>query len=286
MNFKDWLTKHRSRISRHAWATIGLVLVVCLLWFLWGVLGVSLFKRWICPDTESCAALGQVGDVFGGVNALFAAIALAAVAYSTDASRRAFREEQRRNQDAEYLAQIRKSYGWAYAVLADEGVAANSEGHRLAWLTCARHLVRAAGLVKAIQKPTYKVLQAEEEEYWRHKFYQLLSGPKFSTGDFFSASTGSFSPTSVANEKIEVTSALVVVAFSAWKEGAADPLESVDRFELIERRGVLGVVGAGRGLEAYLTQFPHIVKEWDRRRAAEGKPVPKRSWGAEQSAEE
>jgi len=66
--------------------TLGRATLVCvvvigmpvLLWLFWGLYGVKLFAATI--DVDSSARLGQVGDIFGGVNALFAAFAFAGVA--------------------------------------------------------------------------------------------------------------------------------------------------------------------------------------------------------------
>lgn len=56
----------------------SLVIVVPLvLWIAWGVYGVSWFAK---LHDDNLAALGQAGDLFGGVNALFAAFAFAGVA--------------------------------------------------------------------------------------------------------------------------------------------------------------------------------------------------------------
>lgn len=56
------------------------------LWFLWGLVGVRFIADyWFSPLTTNfesvdLAALGQAGDLFGGINALFAAFAFAGVA--------------------------------------------------------------------------------------------------------------------------------------------------------------------------------------------------------------
>jgi len=57
-----------------------------VLWALWGLLGVRLvaeYWAWVKPDivgTVDMAVLGQTGDLFGGINSLFAAFAFAGVA--------------------------------------------------------------------------------------------------------------------------------------------------------------------------------------------------------------
>lgn len=56
------------------------------LWLLWGLIGVQLvasYWQWVKSDISSSvdlSTLGQTGDLFGGINALFAAFAFAGVA--------------------------------------------------------------------------------------------------------------------------------------------------------------------------------------------------------------
>ncbi len=51
-------------------------------WWWWGTDGIQLFSRkWATdPNSSLLSQLGQTGDIFGGINALFSAYALAAVA--------------------------------------------------------------------------------------------------------------------------------------------------------------------------------------------------------------
>lgn len=269
-------------------------------WLWWGLWGVSIFKKLICSAPQSCSDLGQVGDIFGGINAFFAALALAAVAYSTYSSRRAFEEEQANSRrafeeeqrssreafeeaqlnsrkafeeqqqrifDVDNLEQIRKSYGWAFQVLDEDGIKGAVENRRLAWLTAARHLLRAERLVKSIQTPVYKTIQNEEEEYWRTKFHRALSDPSLSKVSFFADMT-----TGVPIERVEFSSALVVLAFSVWKEHEADPVDSVNRGELLERPGVVGLRGAHRALQRYAEALPSVKQEWEQYKEAKSGP--------------
>ncbi|CAN7353441.1 hypothetical protein LJR118_002057 [Acidovorax sp. LjRoot118] len=271
MNLKKWLTKHRSTITRQFLGTLGLVVFVCLLWFLWGVLGVSLFKRWICPEAGACEALGQVGDIFGGINALFAAVALAAIAYSTDASSRAFRQEQQRTHDVDYLEQIRKSYEWAYRALSEEGVSPERELRRRGWLVCARHLLAADDLALAIKTPAYKTIQREEELYWREKFRRVLAAPELAVPTFFSLVTNK---AEFAGSDIDMKPAMIVVRFGIWNRGALNPLIEVDRNELMNWLEEAPSTSAVRGLRGYLREFPGLIEQWTEHRLASGLPQP------------
>lgn len=53
----------------------GIFAAVFGLWLLWGLYGV----RWFASQHDNMATLGQTGDLFGGINALFAAFAFAGV---------------------------------------------------------------------------------------------------------------------------------------------------------------------------------------------------------------
>jgi hypothetical protein len=61
---------------------LGILLVVFLAWLFWGLIGIKWLTQYWKPDAgnNSLAEFGQVGDLFGGFNALFAALAFAGVA--------------------------------------------------------------------------------------------------------------------------------------------------------------------------------------------------------------
>jgi hypothetical protein len=72
-------------LSRLKWpaALVGLAVFVFGGWYAWGTYGVSWFAaklKLAGVDKDSMTILGQMGDVFGGINALFAALAFAGVA--------------------------------------------------------------------------------------------------------------------------------------------------------------------------------------------------------------
>ena len=83
---------------RHYRAIIAVIvstLVVLLVWWFWAVYGVRRVYRAISPIGASAPGvteLGQVGDLFGGVNALFAALAVVGVFWAGYLQRRALIE--------------------------------------------------------------------------------------------------------------------------------------------------------------------------------------------------
>ena len=175
------------------------------------------------------------------------------IAYSSyKANVQKLSEDRARDRDKELLAQTQKSLEWAYAVLTADGKTIPPEPDRLNWLTAARHLLRAKKLAGRIEDSTYRTVYEEIEEYWRQMFYAALSHERLRSWTYYADQTKPEWP-----EKIEITSALVIVDFSNWKEGTPDPTDEVDRDDLIKNRsGLKG--GAGRGLESYLFRIEEI----------------------------
>jgi len=174
------------------------------------------------------------------------------IAYLTyKANARKQNDDRIRDRDKELLDQAQKSMQWAYEALTDDGKNNPPIADRLNWLTSARHLLRAKKLADRIEHQTYRVIYDEIEEYWRHRFYVLLSHESLRKWTYYADQGRPDHP-----ENIEVTSALVIIDFSNWKEGVPDPTNEVDRNALIDR-GVL-MSRAGRGVEAYLARFEEI----------------------------
>lgn len=61
------------------WLIAAAVVLPLVLWIVWGLWGVKIFASYWSGSTD-VAVLGQTGDLFGGINALFAAFAFAGVA--------------------------------------------------------------------------------------------------------------------------------------------------------------------------------------------------------------
>lgn len=61
------------------WLITAAVALPLVLWIVWGLWGVKMFALYWSGNTD-LSVLGQTGDLFGGVNALFAAFAFAGVA--------------------------------------------------------------------------------------------------------------------------------------------------------------------------------------------------------------
>jgi hypothetical protein len=197
--------------------------------------------------------------------ATFFSIAVAYSAYRANLKKIA--EDRARDSDKELLAQVKNSFEWAYDVLTDEGKNIPPKANRLSWLTCARHLLRAEKLVKQISSPTYRTIYAEIEEYWRNKFYLALSDESLRYRQYYADETRPEAPVN-----IEITSALVIIGFSQWKDGVADPTKEVDRAALINSVCNMVGVGAAGGLSSYIRYLDQIREQRKASRNESGAP--------------
>ncbi len=161
-------------------------------------------------------------------------------------------EDRVRDADKELLSQTQKSLEWAYNVLTNDGNNIPPSPDRINWLTCARHLLRYNKISEKIIGATYKTVHAEVEEYWRHKFYLALSDTSLMSAAYFKDQSRQDWP-----EKIEISSAIVVIDFSNWKEGAKDPTDDVDRQKMMTN-GNCFKGSAGRGLRAYMRDLEEL----------------------------
>lgn len=183
--------------------------------------------------------------------ATFGSILVASLAYRANLKKIA--EDRERDRDKELLVQVQRSLEWAYNVLTEESQRIPPEPNRLNWLTCARHLLRSRKIADQISGLTYRTVYAEIEEYWRHRFFVALSHDRLRNWNYYADSSKPQWP-----ENIEISSALVVVDFSNWRQGATDPTDEVDRDDIIKNGGGVKGGSAGRGLKGYITHLQRI----------------------------
>lgn len=187
-------------------------------------------------------------------------IGIAYLAYRTNLQKQ--REDRVRDSDKELLAQAQKSLQWAYDVLTEQGEHIPPRADRLNWLTSARHLLRQKKIAKRITSETYRIVYAEVEEYWRHRFYTALDHPSLLSRGYFANLENPHWP-----ENLEISSALVIVDFSGWNKANADPTDEVDRDALLKSDALRGG-NAGRGLRSYVAW----IQEEKARRTIGGAP--------------
>lgn len=175
---------------------------------------------------------------------LFAMVSAAMAFGAYRANLGKIQEDRIRERDKELLGQIIKSYQWAYDSLLGDSVAGPPDADRLNWLTCARHLLRAEALAAKIQSDTYRLIQQEHQDHWRHTFYLRLDDPVLRNVGYFSG-TGASDP-----DQIEPGSARVIIRFSTWAMGAVDPIDGEPHGPL--SRDDYGISDAIRGYNAYV----------------------------------
>ena len=161
-------------------------------------------------------------------------------------------EDRVRDADKELLSQAQTSLEWAYNALTQNGENIPPKSDRLNWLTCARHILRQNEMAEKLGGTTYKIVYAELRDYWQHKFYLALSDTGLFNPAYFRNEENSAWP-----EKIEISSALVIVDFSNWKEGVRDPTDDVDRAAMMAD-GNCFKGSAGSGLRAYIRELEEI----------------------------
>lgn len=245
-----------------------MALLVIGAWVLWGVAGVQFFKEIICSSSEACAAYGQVGDIFGGINAFFAALGFVGLAISIENTRRSTEEERRRNRDRELLEQVLKSYGWAYEAFIKDNDRGTVIANRLNWLVTARHLLRAKKLADQISSSTYRTIQQENEEHWRTQFYrQVDSASLLRPGYYFEWHD--------ERRPLDHRAAIVIADFVAWKEDVGDPIDDIEPHELMLKPG-FNASSLGIGIKLFIDQhIPSFAAE-HADRIERGKPPEKK----------
>lgn len=196
---------------------------VAFAWFAWAKWGASTALDNFCPQKEECEYLGQIGDLFGGVNALFAGLAFGGVVLSLEAARKQKAEQRKWEKDKELVDQICASYQWAYEAIPNvNSVSTDHQRIRLGWIVAARHLLRAAKLVKDIETSVFKTIQQEHEEMWRSRMHGL-------TTDMHKLTTST-----ILRPVIDLRSSLVVAEFLTGGNDWKDPIDEVDAHKLFD----------------------------------------------------
>ena len=142
--------------------------------------------------------------------------------------------------DKEIITQAIKSLEWGFASLTIDKSSNMPHPVRLNWLTSARHILRYNKLRDTVKTNTYKIICAEHEEYWRHKFYLLFKNNNFMFGSYFTNSDKPKYP-----ENIELRSAMVLSIFSQWNNETSDPILELDEAALIDQKPFKGDLGTG-----------------------------------------
>jgi hypothetical protein len=127
----------------------------------------------------------------------------------------------RRHVSEDYFKEAKEQLGKALDIIYCENHAELTKD-RLKWLTVARMLKTSERLSKKIMMTSHKELYAEEKQYYRIKFKELIGG--FPDG-FFSDSLEYFrDPVNSDKSSLSDDSIFTVMSFVNWDEGYKDPL--------------------------------------------------------------
>lgn len=154
--------------------------------------------------------------------------------------------------DKEILGQASTSLEWSYNSLT-QGNQGTPVPDRLNWLTAARHIQRYYKLKAMLKTDTYKLLNEENEEHWRHAFFKLLDDRAMAKSDYFTNNRPYEWP-----ENIELTSAMIVSEFSQWNNDTEDPVDEASREYLIDHGAFNGTFG--KGLQSYYIKIKQQQK--------------------------
>lgn len=104
--------------------------------------------------------------------------------------------------------------------------------------------------MKQVKTLEWTTIVEDHEEFWRHKFLLALEHEELIYWGYYSGGMGKH----MLMEKIEVTSAMVIIDFGNWRKGRPDPTDDVNREELIANGNPYAGL-AGRGLQSYVREL-------------------------------
>jgi hypothetical protein len=158
-------------------------------------------------------------------------------------------QEKRLVNSAIYCEHAVKCLERAYNILSNDDESKTPIKDRLVWLTCARLILKSKQLYALIsnEAESQKTLFDSEEEFWRHRFYELLD---FTGMQSFSMSKDYFEKASlIPGDEIEERSIKVIYDFALKFNEDSDPINQISKFEKSE----LGIFHFSQsGLKDYL----------------------------------
>lgn len=145
----------------------------------------------------------------------------------------------------------------AYEILTLNGTEKVPPNDRHVWLTCARHILAAQELSMDISEPTHAKVYQEHLEYWRTRFYSLLSplgkeGSPMGPTYFVEKPEDTFGYSGATRPPLAEKSLAVVFRFIEWPKNREDRLHDVPLFkdEEIDHYRLFAHDGLGRHLKA------------------------------------
>lgn len=155
------------------------------LWLAWGLGGAWIFSKiWRSNTEQGLASLGQTGDLFGGINALFAAYAFAGVGVAAFFQRETFLLVQRQQiaQSFEPLFfQLLQRHKALHVLHAVDG-AANAEPEYFSdWMIGFKNKLNTSRMIAEMQEMTVEDRLAAVEQFYEPIYdkNQSVLGPYF-----------------------------------------------------------------------------------------------------------
>ena len=131
-------------------------------------------------------------------------------------------DEQSRANSTVYFKNATRSLERAFATFLDAEDTEVPVRDRLIWLTVARLICSAQSVSQKIEVESIREMYDAEEEFWRHRFYELLQ-PKSLRAHLV---TRAYFPGSRIDEK----SIRVIYEFTEWPQGRDDPIDGAELF--------------------------------------------------------
>lgn len=184
-NFLRWFFGPGMRPFRVVLALLFLTVLVVCLWFWWASSGIHYFARTYFSDIPvgRAAALGQAGDVFGGINALFAALAFLGVGvagffqYQSLEQTRASAKQQAFEQLFFHLLEQQRELSTSQSIRVDYLVTTGRGGFKTSWKTPGDLASEIRDLFAADSGPLIEFLQKTyRKKYIQHEY---ALGPYF-----------------------------------------------------------------------------------------------------------
>jgi len=162
-----------------------------------------------------------------GVLATGFGVFIAFFTYKSNLSR--YHEEHRKKISKEFLDESNRVLSWAYETFSRSSDN-TPKNDRVLWLTTARMIERYKKIKSQITEQEHSLIANEHEEYWRHRFYELLHNNKDKlTKDYFMPLGDPYH-----HEAIDIKSLAVILLFTKWRKGVSDPLDEIDHNKLFE----------------------------------------------------
>lgn len=217
---------------------------------------VVVFSGGVTSDQEKW---GQFGDYIGGsLNPVFGFLSFALLLLTLRLQSRTHTDEKDFEASKEHQVEAILILSRAFETFVSRGDSP-PKNDRVLWLTVARMLLRYRKLRSYVTANVHMTIADEHEEYWRYRFYRLLSDNEHNlTKDYFIPSGDKYGLDTVARASVAV-----IFDFSRWKESVEDPMKSVDDKELFANDVIpLHFLG----VEAFIEEYGSYHAEIERRR--------------------